>query len=243
MTRILILFVLLLILPASHIEATVTKEGLPASAKASGTGNIVTGPDPYNLDLSNPMQGEISIRTLNHGDRWSALMNKDEMLIESSISTSDGDYHIIIQEPMLHHPNGVDPTWSGVVYSNQPMHGDTDTGIAELPKVEPAIAVWGWADVYKDGKLVQTNVPSHVMVVEKGDWKGITLAIHTEDKRLTSNTDGYILANWPEIEQLYLPKEQKQKREWIGWGALLFLTVWFGWLAISEPHNRRSKKA
>ncbi|WP_077623379.1 hypothetical protein [Sediminibacillus massiliensis] len=238
MIRILCILLFLLV-PVQTVEAA-TKEGLQAFATASGEGKIVSGQAPFDFGNTTAMNGTISVRTNNIGDRWSALMNIDEMLVDSSITTKEGTFQVVIDEPLIHHPNGVDPTWFGVVY-NQPMHGSTDTGVTALPKVQPAIAVWGWAKVYKNGSLIEDKIPAHVMVVEKGTLKGITMAIGVNGQKLGGTPDGHLVAHWPEIAQLAMPEQQKQRREMVGFGAILLLNIWFGWLCIRERRSNTKK--
>ncbi|KAB7709062.1 hypothetical protein F9802_02750 [Bacillus aerolatus] len=152
---------------------------------------IVTGPDPYNFEKTKPINGTISIKVNDKGDRGSSLQNIDELTVEAKFSTDKSGYEVIITEPMVNHINGRDPTWFGVVY-NQPMHGDTKTGTSHLPEMEPDIALWGWADVYKDGKLIESRAPAHVKVMEKMPLKGVTMQVGVENQSLSNTTDGYL---------------------------------------------------
>lgn len=225
---------LLLIILTTQSLAAAEGSGLPASANTSGKGVIVTGPDPYNFEKTKPINGMISIRVNNKGDRGSPLQNIDEILVKAKFSTDASEYEETITEPMVNQINGRDPTWFGVVY-NQKMHGDPKTGTSNLPEMEPDIALWGWAEVYKDGKLIQTRVPAHVKVMGKAPLKGVTLQVGVEGQTLPNTADGYIHIQWPEVDQLVMPKKQQKTREWLGWSGLILINLWFGWLAVKEP--------
>jgi hypothetical protein len=226
-----ILFIVMLCVPGSvaagNSEST-------ASANASGEGVIVTGPNPYNFESTKPINGTISIIVNNTGDRGSPLQNVDEVTVEAKFSTAESDYEVRITEPMINHINGKDPTWFGVVYK-QKMHGDTKTVTSKLPEMEPDIALWGWAEVYKNGELIGKRVPSHVKAMRTFPLKGVTLQVGVEGQPLPNTPDGYLHIHWPQIDHLVLPEKQKKTREWIGWGGLILLNLWFGWLAVREP--------
>jgi len=236
------LILLIFMLPAQGF-AVADNEGSLASVDASGEGVIVTGSDPYNFENTKPINGAISIRVNNKGDRGSPLQNIDDLAVNAEFSIEKTNYKVIISEPMINHINGKDPTWFGVVY-NQPMHGDTKIGTTKLPQMEPDIALWGWADVYKNGELIQSRVPANVKVMEKMPLKGVILEVGIEGQPLANTPDGYLHIHWPDIDQLVLPVKQQKIREGLGWGALIFLNFWFGWLAVKEPtlKNRRRKK-
>lgn len=207
--------------------------GLPASAEASGEGIIVTGPNPYNFESKQPINGTISINVNNLGDRGSPLQNIDEVMVKAKFSTSDSDYEVSITEPMINHINGKDPTWFGVGY-NQKMHGNTKTGTNKLPEMEPDIAIWGWAEVSKNGKLIHTRVPAHVKVMKETSLKGISLEIGTQEQNLFNTPDAYLHVRWFDVDQLALPDQKQRMREWLGLGGLILLNLWFGWLAVRE---------
>ncbi len=205
--------------------------GLPASASASGEGMIVTGSDPYNMDSTEPIEGTILIDVVDVGDRQSPLQNIDKVSVDARFSTSDSDYEISITEPMLGH--GRQPTWFGVGY-NQKMHGKTNIGTDRLPEVEPDIVVWGWARILKNGKEIHPKAPANIKVMRKGPLNGITLAIETDEKLLSDTPDGYLHVRWPGLDKLTLPKQQRKMQSRLGWGGLIFLNIWFGWLAMRE---------
>lgn len=239
--RLRIMLVLFIVMLCAHGSVATASSGLPASADASGTGVMITGPNPYNFNKTKPINGNISIRVNNKGDRGSSLQNIDELKVEAEFSTDESVYTIRITEPMVNHVNGMDPTWFGVVY-NQKMHGDTKTGTSKLPEMEPDIALWGWAEVFKDGKLIESRVPAHVKVMQTRPLKGITLQIGLEGQTLPNTPDGYLHIHWPNIDNLVLPKKQEKTREWIGWSGLILLNFWFGWLAIREPSLENVKR-
>lgn len=205
--------------------------GLPASASSSGKAMIVIGADPYNFDSTETIDGTIMIEVNDKGDMQSPLQNIDEVSVSAKFSAHNSDYEISIDEPMLSH--GRLPTWFGVGY-NQKMHGKTNIGTNRLPEVEADVIIWGWSKIFKDGQQIHTKVPANIKVMRKGPLSGITLMIGTEEKTLSDIPDGYLHIRWPNLDKLTLPKQQRKMWERLGWGALIFLNIWFGWLALRE---------
>lgn len=183
-----IVLTLLLMMFAVQGVGFAESSGSPASAGTSGEGIIVTGSNPYNFESKKPINGMISINVNNLGDRGSPLQNIDEVTVKAKFSTSDSDYEVSITEPMINHINGRDPTWFGVSY-NPKMHGNTKTGTNKLPEIEPDIAIWRWAEVSKNGKLIHTRVPVHVKVMKETPLKGISLEISTQEQTLFNTPD------------------------------------------------------
>lgn len=67
------------------------------------------------------------------------------------------------------------------------------------------LALWGYADVYRDGQLVAGGKPAHVMVVrkEQGSLPGqVFLSVATERKDLVGVPDGYVNVVWPTVDAL-----------------------------------------
>ena len=209
------------------------KGGMSADAKAEGELMFVVGDDPVDMKSTEMGNGFISINTEDGGNRWSHLQNQDKVDVSAEMTLSGEEYKVIIKQVMPRHYLGLYTTWSGVVYEAE-MHGDTGIGTAKLPKVTPEIALWGYAEVYKGEELIAKAAPAHIMVMENEPIKGIMLEVETEGKGLLGTPDGYLNVLWPEISSIQLPEKEKQQRELIGWAALLFLTLLFGWWIIKE---------
>ncbi|MQX45677.1 hypothetical protein [Sinorhizobium medicae] len=211
---------------------------LLASARASGQGMRVVGPDLTNMQRTQPITGDISIETSEMGNRWSHVQNTDGMRVAATFTSGGTRYEITVEKPMPRHPLGQYTTWSGVVYDHE-MHGDTGIGTAKLPTMKPEIALWGWGTVKRDGQVIAAMAPVHVMV-SSGDrpMPGIMLEVDTEDKTLTAEPDGYIHVMWPKVEQLQMPTAQTQTRMIVGWIAMIGIAGLFGWLAYSETGRR-----
>ncbi|YCI06371.1 hypothetical protein M1D34_32265 (plasmid) [Ensifer sp. D2-11] len=211
-----------------------------AGARASGQGMRVVGPDPTNLQRTQPISGEIIVETSEMGNRWSHVQNTDGMRVRAVFTSGSAQYEITVDKSMPRHPLGLYTTWSGVVYDHE-MHGDTGIGTGKLPKMKPEIALWGWGSVKRDGQVIAAMAPVHIMVSsEDRPMPGIMLEVDTEDKALTAEPDGYIHVMWPKVGQLQMPTGQTQTRMIIGWIAMVGIVGLFGWLAYSErgrPHK------
>lgn len=223
----------LLLLLSFSPTTTLAKGNMSAEAKAEGELMFVVGSDPVNMKSTEMGSGFISISTEDDGNRWSHLQNQDKVDVVAEMNLSGEKYKVIIKQAMPRHYLGLYTTWSGVVYEAE-MHGDTGIGTAKLPKVTPEIALWGYAEVYKNEELIAKAAPAHIMVMEKEPIKGIMLEVETEGKGLLGAPDGYLNVLWPEISSIQVPEEEKQQREFIGWAALLFLTLLFGWWVVKK---------
>lgn len=227
--QIAMLFILLFLAPA----ATRADEGLPASASASGHGMMVVGPDPVDMKSTQPMDGSIKISVIEMGNRWSHVQNTDIVNVVAEFTAGESKYHVNIDKSMPRHPLGKYTTWSGVVYGHE-MHGATGIGTGKLPKMKPKIALYGWAEVTRDGKVIAKMAPAHVMVTTEGPMKGVMLEVDTEEKTLLGTPDGYINVMWHEVGSLDMPEFATQVRQWVGWTVLLVLVVGFWVLAVGS---------
>ena len=108
--------------------------------------------------------------------------------------------------------------------------------------MEPAISLWGWAEVAKNGTVIGKDVPLHVMVNTKDPMRGVMLDVAGEDRSLLGAPDGYLVVHWPEIASVTLPTAQHQLRELFGYIVLVVLTALFGWLATNERVARREQE-
>jgi hypothetical protein len=210
---------------------------LHAAASASGEAMRVTGPDPVNVKSTIPAEGSISVETWESGNRWSHVQNTDAMKVRAEFSSDEGNYEVTIDKPMPRHPLGRYTTWNGVVYDHE-MHGDTGIGTGKLPKMRPEIALWGWAVVKRDGKVISPMAPAHVMVTSSGPVPGIMLEIDTEEKTLAVAPDGYINVMWHKIDSLQMPSRPWWMRTIVGWIGLIGVVALFGFLALREPQTR-----
>jgi hypothetical protein len=210
---------------------------LHAKASASGDGIRVTGANSVDMKSTQPMTGTISVETWELGNRWSHVQNTDAMRITANFTSGGARYDVTINKPMPRHPLGQYTTWNGVVYNHE-MHGDTGIGTANLPKIKPEIALWGWAEVKRDGQVLSPMAAAHVMVTTQGPMLGIMLEIDTEEKTLVAEPDGYINVMWHKVDALEMPTGNMWTRTVIGWIATIGIVLLFGALAWREPGAR-----
>lgn len=215
-------------------------DGLVATSRASGEGLRITGADPFAMNSTAPMNGTIAIQTVEMGNRWSHVQNTDDMQVSAEFTAGDAKYTVKIDKPMPRHPLGSYTTWSGAVYHHE-MHGNTGIGTGKLPKVRPEIALWGWAEVSRNGEVIARAAPAHIMVMTHGPIQGVMLEIDTETKGLIAEPDGYINVMWPKVEALQMPKAQERTRQIIGWVGIAGFVVLFGALAMLDRNNNASR--
>jgi hypothetical protein len=237
----IIVFALLTGMPcaeAAEDKSAIQRNGLEARAKASGQAVRVVGPDPVDMKSTRPVTGEITVRTVEMGNRWSHVQNTDLVEAVATFGGPDGNYTVTINKPMPRHPLGQYTTWSGVVYDHE-MHGDTGIGTSKLARMKPDIALWGWAEVKRNNEVIVPMAPAHVMVTTKGAHTGVMLEVNAEDKALRGEPDGYITVMWPKVDSLAMPHAQTTTRKVIGWIALIGFVVLFGGLAFAEGAGPR----
>jgi hypothetical protein len=215
--------------------------GLRAEAHASGNAMMTTGARPYDMTGARSIQGTIDLTTVDVGDRMSALQNIDQIDVKAELRAGSDTYSVRSEQAMPRHPLGKYTTWFGVAYDHA-QHGDTRIGTPELPRMEPAISLWGWAEVSKNGTVIGRNVPLHVMVNTKDPMRGVMIDVAGEDRSLLGATDGYLVAHWPEIASVSLPTSDHQRREIFGYGVLVLLVAIFGWLAENPTASRTSAR-
>ena len=241
--------------------------GLEIGASASGDALVVRGPDPYALGQAQPTSGTIRVQAVETGDRWSPLQSKDTMAVTAEFrDPRDGaSYRVTINTPMRQEPEGRYTTWFGVSLGHA-HHGDTGIDTPALPRVASELALWGYADVFRDGQLVAGSKPAHVMVVKKeqGSLPGqVFLSVGTERKDLVGVPDGYVNVIWPTVGTLstastqgiaLAPERQSEaglrpakdvehlvrfgRRELLGSAVILF-TVAALLLLVTHPWPRR----
>lgn len=210
--------------------------GLEAHAQTEGAGLLVVGKDPVNMRSTVPLEGYLRLRVVEGGNRWSPIQNRDGVSAVAEFTAQGSHYRVVVDQAMPRHPFARYTTWNGVVF-NHLMHGDTGIGTPNLPRMRPAIAVYGWAKVYREGKLIAPMAFTHIMINPEPPMQGVMLEVETETRQLLGAPDGYLTAMWPRIDAMQLPVRAERLREFIGWIALIGLTALFAWLAYREPRR------
>ena len=218
-------------------DAEAKPRGLSASASASGQAHRVVGPNPVDLQATQPATGSIIIRVVEGGGRWSPVQAKDAVELAAEFNGPDGAYRVIVDKAMPTHPLGKYTTWNGVALKHD-MHGETGIGTPKLPLMKPDISLYGWGKVWRNGQLIAAMAPVHAMVSSKDPMAGIMLEVDTEDKTLRDIPDGYITVHWPTIANLQMPRETLRNVQIVGWVGLIGLALLFGWLAWREERRR-----
>jgi hypothetical protein len=216
--------------PRAEASDLWNRQGIRASADASGMAMRVVGPNPVDLRRTQPAEGQIHVETLDAGNRWSHVQNLDHVHVSATFTSGGHRYAVNVDKAMPRHPFGRYTTWSGVTYSHE-MHGSTGIGTSALPRMRPDIALWGWGEVQRDGQTLSRLAPVHLMVTRTGPMRGVMLEVDTEDKALVGEPDGYLTVMWPNIRSASAPDEDKPIRELIGWIVLGGITLLFGFLA------------
>ena len=228
-------------------------EGIEVGASASGEMLAVTGADPFGLTQAKPTTGTVEVKAVEAGGRWSALQSKDTMdaTAEFVHPTDGATYRVELNKPMRQEPLGRYTTWFGVSLGHA-HHGDTGIDTPALPRLASELALWGYADVYRNGQLIAGEKPAHFMVVrkEQGSLPGqVFLSVATDAKDLVGAPDGYLSVAWKQVGALSTTATQGidrhtqreahgnlrpaglgelllyGRREIVGYGGLLFVVA------------------
>lgn len=115
-----------------------------------------------------PVQGVVGVRARDVSDVTSSTPRDilDYGYAKFRIPTTNTVYEVKF--------NGIDSTGSfGGVALAKTMFGNTGIGDSDLPRTVAYIAVFGRADLYKDGELHAGNIPAQILVTP-GVWSPIT---------------------------------------------------------------------
>jgi hypothetical protein len=183
--------------------------GLEGSASASGNALLVQGPEPFALDHAAPTTGQIDVRVVDAGGRWSPLQSKDtvDLTAEFTHPADGARYRVVVTTPMRQEPEGRYTTWFGAAFGHA-HHGNTGIDTPALPRVAAELALWGYANVERNGERIDSGKPAHMMVVrrDQGALPGqVFLSVAAEKKDLVGVPDGYINLVWPQVGSLATP--------------------------------------
>jgi hypothetical protein len=178
-------------------------------ALATGDAALIRGADPFAISQAAPTSGRLEVRTVDQGGRWSAVESKDQISLAAEFvhPQDGGTYRVVMETPMRQEPEGRWTTWFGVSYGHA-HHGNTGIDTPALPRVAAELAVWGFADVFRNGQPVASGKPAHMMVVKRdqGDLPGqVFLSVATEKKDLESVPDRYLNVVWQRVDTLSTP--------------------------------------
>ncbi len=146
-------------------------KNIEKQVKVSGSSIMIIGTDSYNLNKNIPIQADLEIKTIDTASKI------DKVYLHSTFFLGKNEYTITIDKPMRNHPFDLYETSNGVAYN------------------ENDIALFGWADVSLNGKIIEKMIPAKAIVSKT---KGISLEISTEEKSMTNIPNGYLHLIWPQ---------------------------------------------
>ncbi|MFQ5689310.1 MAG: hypothetical protein ACE5HQ_03450 [Gemmatimonadota bacterium] len=115
------------------------------------------------------ISGTIRIRAVDRGDDLlpDPPYTRDEARVTAEFTTADGTQWRIRQTRVAARlPDGSPRLFAGVGM-DQLVHGDTGRENPLMPKMEAALTMWGFADVFKDGELVKRDALLHIMLTSR----------------------------------------------------------------------------
>lgn len=140
------------------------RHGIRASLEASGPLQIETGDRFRGRFVTGT--GELSVDAVDQGGRATPLPPHDRLVVEATVEGPGGPFRITGTRATVEDPLGRFTTWWGVGFDVE-HHGRSGIGTSALPEVESGLAAFGLADVTVAGRVVATNVPLHVMTLDR----------------------------------------------------------------------------
>lgn len=173
----------------------------PRAVYAVGRGPVIQalpGPMPFAEHLpaiartAMPAQGPYSntVRRLSGGDirfagfdltRNDTQLSRDSFAVHAEFTDAQGAHWRV--EGTRVAPLSMDPAgdpWYGGVVVDTTLHGQTGRNTPAEPAVTCAMCAWAWADVYKNGRRVQSSALLHVMLTSdvRDDANGFRYACY-----------------------------------------------------------------
>ena len=174
--------------PVRHVEATgggpvfqilpspaVFRDQVPASMGH----HLMADPTPFGNRVAR-ISGTIHLEASDRGDVLLSAppYTTDRADVEAEFTTPDGAKWKVVQTGVAARlPDGSPKLFAGVG-TEKVVHGDSGKENPLMPKMHAALTMWGFADVYKNGKLVKRGALLHVMVTsrarspENGQYRG-----------------------------------------------------------------------
>ena len=104
-------------------------------------------------------------------DRGQGVNSGDSVAAVATFKTEDGaSWRVVIDRVDPVDASPMDPHWGGVG-TDVTYHGATGLGVPLVPTVSSAVSYYGFASVYRDGKLVNGKAPIHVMLTSQARGK------------------------------------------------------------------------
>ena len=162
---------------AAHVAATgggpvfqmlpspaVFRDQVPAPMR----GNLPDDPTPFGNRVAR-ISGTIHVEAT---DRTDDLLpdppyTRDSASVEAEFVTDDGARWKVVQTRVAARLADGSPRFFAGVGIDKIIHGDTGKENPLMPKMNAALTMWGFADVYKDGVLVKSDALLHIMVTSR----------------------------------------------------------------------------
>jgi hypothetical protein len=174
------------------------------SAAASGAAVQVVGADPRDFSHVRQASGWIvvQIARADAGSRrrladaaGRAGTGTDRTRVDAEVTVAGDVYRVVMTRLMPRHPRGEHTAWVSIECGGR---SPRDAGSA-APSIEPDVAWWGWADVRKNGRLIDAGVPTHVLVMSRPPLQGIALESGTDGRPLRGVLPGYLHVLWSDV--------------------------------------------
>ncbi len=123
-----------------------------------------TAPGPFSNNVKK-ITGEISlsVRDMTPTD---TPASKDEASMVATFTDPSGKntYRVVLEKLI---PVGPEHQFFGGVGTDVYMHGTTEIGTPLMPSMFSYVTLWGYGDIYLNGKLVDSKRVIHLMVTER----------------------------------------------------------------------------
>jgi hypothetical protein len=212
----------------------------PTQAEVSASGQAIFETGPWYGDDFQEARASIQVAALDQGGRVTPLPPHDEVRIEAEIDSGSGRFVIRAAQPIVNDPIGEHTTWWGVG-TNVDHHGRSGIGTDKLPNIDSELAVFALGEIERDGKVVASGVPIHVMTANSGlpSESRLELDVGREGLTVPGLPDGHLRVLWSEYEG-GVPSTGHAARYLIGSAVLLLMLV--GALALNRRGNPFRRK-
>jgi len=131
-------------------------------------GKLPQDPTPFGNQVAR-ISGTIHVEATDRSDELlpDAPYTTDSAAVEAEFITEDSAHWKIIQTGVAARLKDGSPKLFAGVGIDQIVHGETGKENPLMPKMKAALTMWGFADVYKDGKRIKTDALLHIMVTSR----------------------------------------------------------------------------
>ncbi|MFQ5701466.1 MAG: hypothetical protein ACE5HU_06455 [Acidobacteriota bacterium] len=131
-------------------------------------GALPEDPTPFGNRVAR-ISGTIHVEATDRGDDLlpDSPYTNDEAAVQAEFVTEDGARWKVVQTRVAARLQDGSPKLFAGVGVDKVVHGETGKESPLMPKMKAALTMWGFADIYKNGKLVKSDALLHIMATSR----------------------------------------------------------------------------